>query len=192
MRRDTLYYASVMALFGLLEPSAAFCPELQRMHPQEKSTSVALNLVPGQGNQLVAAYNAATCRKETEDNLAEQIVSATNAEDEETALDHTRTFVQRAFSLPSHMRHPHPKIEGGVDVAEKKVDIVRFPLVGFTFCRNGDRVVPLPTQSNVSCRLPSTYQKNQEIFGWFNPVCKLDLYSEDPCHAPVDEPTKEQ
>jgi hypothetical protein len=66
--------------------------------------------------------------------------------------------------------------------------VVIFPLVGFTFCQNGNRVVALPTQSNVSCRLSfRSTTKKEDVYGWYSPVCKLNLYAADEeayCQAP--------
>jgi hypothetical protein len=186
MRRDTLYYASVMALFGLLEPSAAFVSPFSR----QQQSAVALNLVPGQGNQLVAAYNAANCKKENEYDDDEESKSplptaiTVNQPLVGLAKDTPRNFVQRAFSLPSYGLEQFPSSS---DNKKEQKDVIYFPLVGFTFCRNGDRVIPLPTQSNVSCRLRTNHK--EEVYGWFSPVCKLDMYSEDLCHAP-EETTK--
>lgn len=204
MKRDTLYYASALPLLAfsglLLEPSAAFVSSSTR-----GQQLVKLNLVPGQGNQLVAAYNAATCKKtELEDDendtdaVPQAAVTITVNDPVGVAQDTPRNFVKRAFSLPSHKKHPHPKAEGLESTSsdspsfpmETSKDVVYFPLVGFTFCRSGDRVIPLPTQSNVSCRLRTN--RKEELYGWFSPVCKLDLYAEDPCRAPVKAADVEQ
>lgn len=165
--------------------------------PQERShVATLLQLVPGQGNQL-AAYNAAHHKDEEDvqdndeaDNDFEALPMAiTVGSEPDAANSNSRNLVKRAFNLPSNMirRHPHPKVELIESPTASKSsntleDIVLYPLVGFTFCRNGDRVVALPTTSNVSCCVPISHKG--ELYGWFSPVCKLDMYSEDPCHAP--------
>lgn len=202
MRQQTKHYATLIALFGLLEPGASF---ISTSNLQDTRRSLdPLHLVPGQGNQLVAAYNAAMSRKAPS--------SAVDYDEEGLAVPDSRNFVQRVFSLPSSMikRHPHPSAEGldGSAVSantranatenknvmtkmssqnQKKEDVVYYPVTGFTFVKNGENVVALPTKSNVSCRLPPS-TKNQEVYGWFSPACKLDLYAEDPCHAPDPTP----
>ncbi len=167
MRRYTLYNAIVVAFFSLLlEPSVAFTTLFR-----PTNCPVVLHLVPGQGNQLVAAYNAAACKNEDSDSEESPIIIT-----EETP----RNFVTKVFNLPSVRLHPYPKAEG----VDSDSDVVYYPMTGFTFCRNGDRVIALPTTSNVSCRLPN---RNEEVFGWFSPVCKLDLYSDDLCRDPKQE-----
>ena len=156
-------------MFVLLEPSVAFTTLFRRS--TIGASTLELNLVPGQGNQLVAAYNAATCKKNEDDD------DATPAP--VTIQESPRTFVKKVFHLPSVRRHPYPKAEGLDNHIES--DVVYYPMIGFTFCRNGDRVIALPTKSNVSCRLPI---QEEEVYGWFSPVCKLDLYSDDPCRNP--------
>lgn len=178
MRRESVRNSLfVLALVGILEPTLAFTTILRRS--TIGCPTFELNLVPGQGNQLVAAYNAATCKKEQEydDDLTPAAPSSV------TVQESPRTFVKRVFHLPSVRRHPHPKAEG-LDTHSES-DVVYYPMIGFTFCRNGDRVIALPTKSNVSCRL--TPSREQEVYGWFSPVCKLDLYSDDPCRNPNDD-----
>lgn len=169
MKRCILYLASTVVSIGLiLQPSEAFPLPLSR----RTMSPVTLHLVPGQGNQLVAAYNAATCKNDDDED---------DAVATKTMNETPRNFVNKVFNLPSVRRHPHPKAEG----VDPESDVVYYPMIGFTFCRNGDRVIALPTKSHVSCRLPN---RNEEVYGWFSPVCKLDLYSDDPCR----EPTKKE
>ena len=68
-----------------------------------------------------------------------------------------------------------------------KPDVVLYPVVGFRIVEDEEhhsRV--LPTKSNVSCRIPNNY--NEDLYGWFSPACRLNLYKEDPCEAPEDVP----
>lgn len=174
MTRKTSHNAvALLSLLVLLEPSLAFTSAFRRTPISSPATE--LNLVPGQGNQLVAAYNAATCKKDDEEDDDSTPVAVTIQES-------PRTFVNKVFHLPSVRRHPYPKAEG-LDTHHGESDVVYYPMIGFTFCRNGDRVIALPTKSNVSCRLPC---RDEEVYGWFSPVCKLDLYSDDPCRNPND------
>lgn len=172
MRSESLPKAMlVLALIVLLEPSCAFTASFRRSSTAN-SPKLELNLVPGQGNQLVAAYNAATCKKDEEDEGSTPTPISVQ--------ESPRTFVNKVFNLPSVRRHPYSKAEG---LYNGESDVVYYPMIGFTFCRNGDRVIALPTKSNVACRLPS---REEEVYGWFSPVCKLDLYSDDPCRNPND------
>eukprot|EP00428_Durinskia_dybowskii_P052666 CAMPEP_0170330176 /NCGR_PEP_ID=MMETSP0116_2-20130129/66018_1 /TAXON_ID=400756 /ORGANISM="Durinskia baltica, Strain CSIRO CS-38" /LENGTH=182 /DNA_ID=CAMNT_0010583339 /DNA_START=119 /DNA_END=667 /DNA_ORIENTATION=- len=178
MRNESYHKALVaLAVLVLLEPSVAFTTVFRRS--RIGCPTLQLNLVPGQGNQLVAAYNAATCKKDEEDN--DGVDGSTPAPVTTSVQESSRTFVNKVFHLPSVRRHPYPKAEGLDNHIES--DVVYYPMIGFTFCRNGDRVIALPTKSNVSCRLPV---QEEQVYGWFSPVCKLDLYSDDPCRNPND------
>jgi hypothetical protein len=117
----------------------------------------------------------------------------------------SRSFASRIFHLPSSAikKHPHPTLEGlkensgngqnGVfpysfnpqrpSAEGQQGDVVLYPIVGFRFCQGSEGPIrALPTKSNAACRLPAN--RHEELFGWFSPACKLDLYSEDVCHAP--------
>ena len=156
-------------------------------HSSIERHETALHLLPSQGSQLKAAVDAASCKKTDEKPVVE--VEKVQEEDQ---INPARAFVSRVFSMPSSMikRHPHPKDEGWMTDdpvrfrgrMKKQDDVVLYPVVGFQFVRHGDSFVPLPTKSHAACRLP--LNRNEEVYGWFSPVCKLDIYSEDPCHAP--------
>lgn len=209
-------------LFG--EGSHGFCPATttaQRCH------SSALSLVPGQGNQLAAAYTASLSKEEQakqqlapkapidagiEEQQSSSINEPSSSSSHWRALAASRSFVQRVFHLPSSAikKHPHPTLEGlkeqpkqsqsssynshhaafpfsFIPRQQPKVDddYVLYPLVGFQFVKSSsaDRTIALPTTSHAACRLPTN--RNEEVYGWFSPGCKLDLYSEDVCHAPI-------
>lgn len=214
-RRQTKYLITLITFFGLFDSHPLCCDAFVLPSTSSSSSTVTtssssatatatatatcLNLVPGQGGQLVAAYNAARIKEEAKTAAAADATAIAYEETEDGIVvvpAAHRNLIRRAFSLPSSMikRHPHPKEEGLESTTtnedetkqqqqhHKAEDIVYYPVVGFTFCKNGDRVVALPTKSNVSCRLSSTHK--EDVYGWFSPVCKLDLYSEDPCHAP--------
>jgi len=189
-----------------------------RQPPTWSSSASPLHLVPEQGNQLVAAYTAALSKYHEEEHRldgegVEDAVAMNNDSEIDDSprrlrnpttltTDSSRNFVQRAFSLPSLGNNNNKKKKTKASVASSSSssidegdqhDIVLFPLVGFTFCRNGNQVVPLPTQSNVSCRLPRRSKVDQEqVYGWYSPVCKLNMYAtneDDYCTAPNTTPT---
>jgi hypothetical protein len=185
---------------------------LHSQHVQKPVWSSQLHLVPEQGNQLVAAYTAALSKYEEEHRLDGEGVEdvamndddesprwvgnpTTPADDSSTSSRASRNFVQRAFSLPSlGSSNNNKKLKTSSSTSSSSTengdqhDVVLFPLVGFTFCRNGNQVVPLPTQSNVSCRLPRRSDVHQEeVYGWYSPVCRLNMYAandEEYCNSP--------
>jgi hypothetical protein len=64
------------------------------------------------------------------------------------------------------------------------VDTVLYPIVGFRFVTTprGDSIA-LPTICHAACTVPY-YTHREDVVGWYNPVCKLDIHSEDICHKP--------
>jgi hypothetical protein len=207
-----------LMLFG--DGAHGFCPTQQ--HQQRSSASSSLRLVPGQGNQLAAAYTASLSKEEKKEIQSNPAAERPDADPNEPpsssshwrALAASRSFVQRVFHLPSSAikKHPHPTLEGLKETQsstttsqpqptfpfnfiprhqqqEKEEDYVLYPLVGFQFVKSKDavdgtdRTIALPTTSHAACRLPTN--RHEELYGWFSPGCKLDLYSEDVCHAPT-------
>lgn len=164
MRREFLHACAVLALFE----SGAYAFSASSMNQKHRAS--CLQLVPEQANQLVAAYTAGLKDFEDLEDLEDEIANMPPKINEQNP----RNFVQRAFNLPARK---HPKEDG---------DVVVYPLVGFTFCQNGDRVVALPTKSNVSCRLLPISHKEAVVYGWYSPVCKLDMYAPEDsyCQAP--------
>eukprot|EP00980_Cylindrotheca_fusiformis_P008989 scaffold1919_cov69-Cylindrotheca_fusiformis.AAC.5 len=164
-----------------------------------RKSSVALHLVPGQGNQLVAAYNAASRDDDDDDDDDESYrnrraapapvsvqmepippppPAAASAEQKERdgqqAAAAARSFASRLFSLPSALRG-------------KEEEVVLYPLVGFKFFQHEDKYIALPTKSHVACRLP-IQDTNEEIYGWFSPACSLNYFSKDISQAPSSSP----
>jgi hypothetical protein len=213
--------AATFALLSLMlfgeDAVSAFCPSSQQQ--RQRQTAVALNLLPGQGIQLIAAYNAAHPDDEDNDEYDEEgnlIVSSgvspqvavdkdggdepSSSSSHWRALAASRSFAQRIFHLPSSMikKHPHPTLEGLKDNSQQqssfpynfipqrqpeKEDFVLYPIVGFQFFKDSDgSSFALPTTSHAACHLPTN--KKEDVYGWFTPACKLDLYSDDICHAP--------
>jgi hypothetical protein len=117
--------------------------------------------LPGQGNQLVAAYTAATCQEE------DQAVPVMDHPEDDRTSAAARSFASRLFSLPSTLRK-----------RSQNDDVVLYPLVGFKFVHHEDKFIALPTKSHMSCRLPSA-RNNEEVYGFFSPACSLDLYATD-------------
>jgi hypothetical protein len=218
----------------------AFCPNAGHSSthhhhvvggPSSVLSSTNLFLLPGQGKQLEAAFNAASSRAdsnggsskaptgggEQQQQQQQQQQEPSNSSSHWRALSSSRSFVTRLFHLPSNnIKHPHPVSEGLKDTnsdnrssgaptfptffvpqqqqQQKKSSSssaedngVLYPVVGFTFCNTkNDGCIALPTTSNASCRLQTSAQRQEEVFGWYTPGCKLDLYSEDVCHKPFD------
>lgn len=150
--------------------------------PLSQKPQSGLHLLPDQGNQLVAAYNAISIEKNDskEETTTNGVENATNIEVDKNvegnhqrgAIAASKSFLARVFHLPS-ARHP------GEDVG----DVVYYPMVGFRFFEGIDTV--FPTTSHVSCVMPTKSQKEEEVFGWFSPSCQLDLFSEDICQNPI-------
>jgi hypothetical protein len=134
------------------------------------SIPVALNLMPDQASDLVAASLAAYSAR---DEVAPAAVLNKHAA---TAA---RALAYRVFSLPSSLikRHPHPKSEGlpasttttTTPTSFPQRDYVLYPVIGFRYVRDSpDHCTALPTVSSVaSCRLPS---RNEPVYGWFHPL----------------------
>ncbi|KAG7344495.1 hypothetical protein IV203_022503 [Nitzschia inconspicua] len=119
-----------LMLFGG-ERSHGFCPTERMQQQQQRSftSSLTLHLLPGQGNQLAAAYTASIISKEQEkktlqkeDPVNNNNNNSNNEKEQEPpsssshwrALAASRSFVQRVFHLPSSAikKHPHPLLEG--------------------------------------------------------------------------------
>lgn len=212
MKQSTKIVVALASL-SMLEVSNGFSSvPIHSRHQvsHQVSSATALHLLPNQGNQLIAAFNAAYFKKEQvqqeEDVINKQEIENAVSNLEAPKTSAARAFVSRVFSLPSTMirRHPHPKAEGfqnmlkktaptislatsGSKASEKKKveDVVYYPVVGFQFVKaSPERTVALPTTSNAACRLRRN--QNEDVYGWFTPACKLDMFSEDLCHEPLN------
>ncbi|CAJ1934994.1 unnamed protein product [Cylindrotheca closterium] len=165
----------LIAAMSALSPAYAFAFTTSFSHSAHASAT-ALHLKSGQGNQLVAAFNAAAVKKDHDDDF---VAAATNAvleqQKHETAPANpeARSLAARLFSLDFNNH--------------AKDDVVYYPLVGFKMVHHEGRVIPLPTSSTACCQIPTREQADQEVYGWFSPACHLDLYSEDICHGPTEE-----
>jgi len=141
----------------------------------QQKTASSLNLVPDQGNQLVAAYNANCLLEQQEQASAPALIQVdTNVEvPHRGAIAASKSFLTRIFHMPSIL-HPGEK---------KNEDVVYYPMVGFRFFKGIDNV--FPTTWHVSCDIPTKEQKEEEVYGWFSSSCKLNLFSEDVCRNPI-------
>ena len=152
-----------------------------------RTSSSTLSLVPSQGSQLEAAFNAACCNKnavdddDDDDDYYRDSSSTTSLSATTTttiappappalrtqALTAARAFVSRVFSKPSSLLHPL-----------EEEDVVLYPIIGFRLCASSSSsdkkgLVALPTISNASCRILPLHQ---QVYGWYSPACHLDQH----------------
>lgn len=117
--------------------------------PTIKSSS-ALNLVPAQGKQLAAAWEAAATHLHDEPEIDKH----------KTPTDAARSFVARVFSLPSTLMHP-----------KEEDEVLYYPIVGFQYVSGSCKALPPTAPSTAaSCRIPSP---KEEVYGWWSPACLL-------------------
>mmetsp|Transcript_9067 Transcript_9067/g.12864 ORF Transcript_9067/g.12864 Transcript_9067/m.12864 type:complete len:165 (-) Transcript_9067:176-670(-) len=146
-------FMTVTLLFFMSNTCSAFLTQ------PAKASASALHLLPSQGKQLEAAWNAATLSKENAGGDSIESREDSQEKDEITPVSAARSFVSRIFELPSHLH------------LERKNDIVYYPVVGFRWVpcdKDGYRV--LPTSSVASCRVPNLTK--EETVGWFSPASK--------------------
>ena len=178
MKGSTQAFAVALCALQLASQTEAFtaAPSLPGS-TATTTTASQLGLVPDQGNQLVAAYNAICTEQERmkKNGNAAPVASgikvdkAVDGQQSRGPIGVSKDFLAKVFHLPSVM---HP--------AE---DVVYYPMVGFRFFEGIDTV--LPTTSHNCCVIPTKSQKEEEVFGWFSPSCQLDLFSEDICQNPI-------
>jgi hypothetical protein len=177
------------------EQSDAF----QQQKLVDRHHRTALQLLPEQGNQLAAAYNAALDHKEPviedeeQDNASHWRAIATS-----------KSFLNRLFHKPSATKldndttattqeeNNHSKFQLGTFLHnlshpnlhnKAKDEIYLYPVIGFQFVEGCQDA--LPTLSHASIRMPTKGQKEEDVVGWYTACCKLDLYSDDVCHSPI-------
>jgi hypothetical protein len=171
MKQPASYIFLLSALF--LEQSSAF----QSPRVVRRESSAPLHLLPGQGNQLVAAFTAA-CQETTDENHSVQITINKDKKHQPKEECH-RSILSRIFSLPSNLikKHPHPAAEG------LEGDVVLYPMLGRTFFMTSDgECMSFPTKSAAACSIVKN--KDEQVYGFFSPSCQLDPFSEDICHGP--------
>ena len=207
MRQTTTTTTAVVILSCFFFSGEQSCDAFQQQQNRRTTaTRTALQLVPEQGNQLAAAYNAALDHKES-------IVEDEEQQDNTShwrAISTSKSFLNRLFHKPSapesttqeeennnhskfqlgtflhNLSHPNLHIHNKAKVDE----VYLYPIVGFQFVEGCQDA--LPTLSHVSCRMPTKSQKEEEVVGWYTTCCKLDLYSDDVCHSPVPVPIVEE
>lgn len=154
---------TVAVLCMLASQAEAFAPPSMPLH-----SKTSLNLLPSQGNHLVAAYNAACVEKvQTSDEAPSADITVVKSVG---AISASKNFMARVFNMPA-VKHPG------------KQDVVYYPMIGFRFFEGIDTV--FPTSCNASCMMPTRGQQEEEVYGWFSSSCKLDLFSEDVCLNPI-------
>eukprot|EP00525_Craspedostauros_australis_P005999 CAMPEP_0198109322 /NCGR_PEP_ID=MMETSP1442-20131203/1344_1 /TAXON_ID= /ORGANISM="Craspedostauros australis, Strain CCMP3328" /LENGTH=189 /DNA_ID=CAMNT_0043764919 /DNA_START=147 /DNA_END=716 /DNA_ORIENTATION=+ len=177
--------AAIVAL-ATIEQTVAFTPQHASIHRQQQKSMTQHNLLPGQGAQLEAAFNAAALKQEQiresfELDSARTIEAAITASAEAMTADleprvtSARAFASKLFSLPSARRQDkhNPLLHE---------DVVLYPVVGFQMVWDEQKHLRvLPTTANVACTLPPF---NEELYGWFSPACHLNQYQEDICQCP--------
>ena len=148
-----------------------------------KEQNSGLNLLPTQGSQLVAAFNAESAKRSIGGEEDEDVKPAAPSSTKEMAKPLSpRSFVARVFAISSELiqRHPHPSIEGlSESVTSPRVenDVVYFPVVGFKYVsiigEDGEHLTKaVPTEkTNASCRI---MKNTEEIYGWFSPGCQVE------------------
>jgi hypothetical protein len=204
MTRPQYPKCAILVLGAMLIQTECFVPSVVVNPPQQRHVS-ALHLLPSQGKQLVAAYEAYTCKSQqgltpvqSPPSNSDGVIQAGSSN---TAKNAAIAFVSRVFHLPSHFvphredhkEHHHEWVDGlrlrdlplagRISGAGDEPDVLYYPVVGFQFVEDEDhhyRV--LPTTLSVSCRLPLTHK--EEVFGWYSQACPLDMFAEDPCVGP--------
>eukprot|EP00536_Pseudo-nitzschia_multiseries_P003104 jgi/Psemu1/284196/fgenesh1_pg.44_\ len=176
----------------------------QHQHLQQSS---ALRLLPDQGNQLVAAYNALS-ESQLKETKATTTAAATNSSNKapievskdirvvadeaeaaprskwrESTIAASKSLLSKIFQGPAVL---HPlELKFG-----RPEDVCYYPMVGFRYIEGVDTV--LPTKASASCSMPTRSQREEELFGWFSSSCKLDLFSDDVCVNPIGGGGKQQ
>lgn len=206
----TFYVVILLSCLFSSTESLSFQP---RPLPTTTNTgaSSSLEMRPGQGNQLAAAYNAATRDKEEEEEIGMFHRHEEHNQEQEQdhsshwrALASSKSFLTRVFHKPA-VKHPIADVD--VDEFQSprflfpftnflrnlnhknnhndEEEAVYYPIVGFTFVKGCNDALPTHTQGSI--RMPTTSQKKQEVYGWYSTSCKLDLCTDDEtmCHNPT-------
>jgi hypothetical protein len=167
--------------FNALQGANAFCAQQKRVVP---TRTQQLYLLPTQGNQLIAASSSAYDNEHQLDENEHHHHHATTTGGGKSSLATARAFVAAVFSRPASLLHPHPAKETfSVTNFSNNDDEVVFPITGFQYVR--DRTTRdghcrvLPTVGNPSCRLNNNSKKQEVVFGWYSPACRLNLMLED-------------
>ncbi len=158
--------------------TASFCGGFTVAPKTRVLSSSARCLVPEQGCQLKAAWEAASASHHDDINHPDNKQSSTTAHHVQahlmTPASAARTFASRLFYLPDSLLHPH---------SSETADVVYYPIVGFHYTLLSSKPLPTtPFPTAAACRIPPT---SESVYGWFSPGCRLnhpdsDDYLQDP------------
>jgi hypothetical protein len=168
---------------SLLGSTFAFAPPETSLTNHQATGSnnrkTTLDLLPGQGNQLVAAYNAGVAFQKS------------NQQHQKGLASLLRNFMKRMISLPFvfHRQRLAGWADGFPSVSQSHdhENAVYYPLVGFKFVPSphDGHVIALSTTSHVACRIHTSNQDEEEVFGWYKPAyCPLDITAQDISRQP--------
>jgi hypothetical protein len=161
-----------LLLISALCGASAFSPSV---HSDRRSSS-ALSLLPTQGSQLEAAFNAACVE---DDDVVECTYPTAPTKPKLAAA---RNFAARIFHLPSSLLHPKESssVLGNIhyESHQDKDDVVLYPIVGFRlFQDDHEHVVrAFPTTSHPACSLPLA--QPEQVYGWFSAACPLAAFDD--------------
>jgi hypothetical protein len=178
------------------------------------TTTTRLSLLPEQGNQLAAAYNAAASidhkQPIVEHTAADEEAHLEQEQQEEEdntshwrAISTSKSFLNRLFHKPSATKQLNCNDSNTAETTTQKFHLGTFlhNLSHPNYNHNKEDEIylypiigfqfvkgcqdALPTLSHASIRIPTKTQKEEEVVGWYTKCCKLDLFSDDVCHSPT-------
>mmetsp|Transcript_27223 Transcript_27223/g.59964 ORF Transcript_27223/g.59964 Transcript_27223/m.59964 type:complete len:199 (+) Transcript_27223:109-705(+) len=169
---------SAVLLAGRSEAFTAHSSTTQR-------TQTSLNLLPDQGNQLVAAYNALSETQRKESKAAKSKTAAAAASIGIVKVNWKASTIAVSKNILSRISVQRGSNGNNIsdDNENPNADVCYYPMVGFQYIAGVDTA--LPTKSTAACAMPTKSQREEEVFGWFSSSCKLDVFSEDVCHNPI-------
>jgi hypothetical protein len=127
-------------------------------------SSSARYLVPEQGCQLRAAWEAASASHHDDTNHHDTMQSSTTAH-HLTPASAAHALASRLFSLPASLLHPH---------FSETADVVYYPIVGFHYTLLSSKPLPTtPFPTAAACRIPPP-PTSERLYGWFSPGCHLN------------------
>lgn len=184
-RLPLVLVALVSTACSVLVDSFAVPPHPIVTAHRTRSRSIGLNLVPEQGKQLVAAFTAASVKKEAAATNTSVVI---HDDDKKPGV---ALVLSSIFSIPGALlgRHPAAAL---VDLPREQLprdsrheDVVLYPMVGFRYVKGatGMSCNVLPTISKPACQL--LHVPDQELYGWYTRACPLDnIYSDTYCNEP--------
>jgi hypothetical protein len=190
-------YSSTLLLLSLFRTCGAFAPAAQgtiaSIHtvsqrsytgPTSTSTTTSLDLIPGQGNQLVAAFNAGTTITTTSVQRKQEITTTPFLRRLLMQIIITLRFQQRPrYGWPDGFPFSSPST-----YTKKNGKELYYPLVGFQFISSPEgKTCTLPTTSHASCCIhSSSAEREEELYGWFTTsFCPLNWTAPDICREPI-------